>query len=126
MHITSCYYISVAVTATFSDARVICQNFGADLTIIKSPDENDFLYDLVKNYSAPLNAWIGLRRRSDKKFYWLNDTSLLGNYQRWNAGEPNNLGGGEDCAEMLSYNNGTWNDLPCSNSGRVALCQKPF
>ena len=124
MHITSCYYISVAVTATFSDARVICQNFGADLAIIKTPDENDFLFDLVKNYSAPRSAWIGLRREFNTTFYWLDGTPLEGNYQRWGDDEPNDAGGVEDCVEM-STDNGTWNDLVCS-SGLVALCQKPF
>merc|ERR1712043_72744 len=29
-------------------------------------------------------------------------------------GEPNNAGGGEDCAHMYKYGYGEWNDAPCS------------
>ena len=124
MHRKSCYYISPTVTGTFSDARRRCQSLGADLAIIKSANENNFLYNLVKNSTAPKSPWIGLKRKADKNFYWLDNTAVQGNYQRWNDGEPNNAGGKEDCGHMLTNNKGSWNDITCSASGLVALCQK--
>ncbi|XP_068736547.1 versican core protein-like isoform X1 [Montipora capricornis] len=126
MHRKSCYYISPTVTATFSDARRRCKSLGADLAMIKSANENNFLYNLVKISAAPKPAWIGLKRKADNKFYWLDNTPVQGNYQRWKDGEPNDSGGNEDCGHMLTHKNGPWNDASCSASGLVALCQKPL
>ena len=36
-------------------------------------------------------------------------------YSNWASGEPNDYGGGEDCAQFYSDGSG-WNDLPCSDS----------
>ena len=126
MHRKSCYFISPKVTATFSDARRRCKSLGADLAMIKSANENNFLYNLVKISAAPKPAWIGLKRKADNKFYWLDNTPVEGNYQRWKDGEPNDSGGNEDCGHMLTHKNVPWNDASCSASGVVALCQKPL
>ena len=42
-------------------------------------------------------------------------------YTNWAAIEPNNWGGGEDCASMHGPN-GLWNDLPCTVV-RPAVCE---
>ena len=34
-------------------------------------------------------------------------------YTHWNAGEPNNYGGAENCVQFLGYPSYTWNDISC-------------
>ena len=52
-------------------------------------------------------------------FEWLDQSE--NSYTNWADGEPNDLGGGEDCTEML--NNGRWNDKNCT-IGRPYACKK--
>ena len=84
IHGKSCYHaLNDSMAVTHDDARSICQNLGADLAVINSSDENDFIYDLVKNSRSLWRTWIGLRKKADGKFYWLDDldTPLEGNYE---------------------------------------------
>ena len=41
--------------------------------MIKSEDENGFVYDLLSNHRGNRSGWIGLYRKADNKFYWLDD-----------------------------------------------------
>ena len=41
--------------------------------MIKSMDENQFLYDLLRNTSVVRAGDIGLLRRADNKFYWIDN-----------------------------------------------------
>ena len=98
--------------------------------MIKSEDENQFVYDLLRNTSGAHEGWIGLYRKADNKFYWLDDRPAAGNYQKWNDGEPSN-GDGEDCGRIIGYSyenfeKRKWNDTPCSKTSPVAICQWPI
>ena len=127
VHGESCYYIAnTSSSSTWQKSRSFCQNLGADLAGIKSENENQFVYDLLRNTSGDRSGWIGLYRRADRKFYWLDDRPEKGNYQKWNDGEPNYAGGAEDCAHIIGGNyDGKWNDIACSTS-LVAICQWPI
>ena len=46
---------------------------GADLIVIKSEDEDQFVYDLLRNTRGTRHGSIGLYRKADIKFYWLDD-----------------------------------------------------
>ena len=127
VHGESCYYVdSTSSASTWNNSRRFCQELGADLAVIKSEDENQFVYDLLRNSSGARDGWIGLYRKADNKFYWLDDRPEEGNYQKWNDGEPS--GGNEDCGELVGSNGilkkGKWNDKPCSNIGPVSICQR--
>ena len=92
--------------------------------MIKSEDENQFFYDLLRNTIGTPSGWIGLYRRADKKLYWLDGRPEEGNYHKWYDGEPNNFGGAEDCAYVQGGNHGgKWNDGTCLATDRVAICQ---
>ena len=95
---------------------------GADLVVIKSSVEDQF----VSSLTSGGGGWIGLRRKADNSFYWLDDRPAQGNYQNWASGEPNDNGGIEDCAEIFEGGNGKWNDLSCSGTKTTLLCQKSF
>ena len=50
IHGKSCYYVANTSSAsTWNKSRIFCQNLGADLAVIKSEEENQFVYDLLRN-----------------------------------------------------------------------------
>jgi len=130
----SCYLIINIPTLNWSDARRTCQNLGGDLAIVRSAEENNFIFGLVKKQKTirDLGVWLGFTRKSDKKFYWIDDTPLEGHYSPWASAEPNNLNNNEHCGNMFGTGSGQgkWNDLPCClkedliNRAPSILCQK--
>ena len=93
----SCYYVaSTSSVSSRSNSRRFCHNLGADLAVIKSMDENQFLYDLLRNTRDARAGWIGLLRRADKKFYWIDNCTKEVSYEKWHSSKPNNFGGVKD------------------------------
>ncbi|KAL9965175.1 hypothetical protein ACROYT_G028938 [Oculina patagonica] len=131
-HGNSCYHVIDTPTLKWNDARTTCQNLEGDLAIIRSEDENNFIRDLVRNQQTVQNwgAWIGLNRKADTRFYWIDDTPLEGQYSAWASGEPNYLH--EKCVHTFNelHRVGKWNDNRCDLSeaqrwtAPVILCQK--
>ncbi|XP_076593925.1 CD209 antigen-like protein C [Chaetodon auriga] len=102
-----CYYISAhGVTKTWENSRKDCQERGADLVIITTRDEMDFV---KRSYGV---TWIGLFRGKEDTWKWVDGTELKGR-GFWQDGEPNNVDGEENCAEV-SRSAAAWNDVPCS------------
>jgi len=105
---------------------------GADLPIIRSATENNFILDLIRKQETVTHwgAWLGLYRKADTKFYWIDDTPLEGQYSAWGSGEPNF--NHEKCAHVYGKGSrpGKWNDMSCSINAKdlihapVVLCQK--
>ena len=127
------YLIINIRTLKWSDARRTCQMLGGDLAIIKSADENNFIFTLLKKQKTITDwgVWLGLVRKADKKFYWIDDTPLAKGYRAWGSGEPNNARGIEKCGNMYGLGVGKWNDLPCDidpakhwKYAPVILCKK--
>ena len=127
MHGTSCYYVAnSSFASTWKKSRIFCQNLGADLAVIKSEEENQFVYDLLRNTSGDHYGWIGLHRRADKKFYWLDSRPVEGNFKNWGKGEPKK-GRNEDCVHLMrKTTGGKWNYRNCSDTSPVAICQWPI
>jgi len=129
----SCYLIINIPTLNWSDARRTCQHLGGDLAIIRSAEENNFIFGLAKKQKTITDwgVWLGLTRKSDKEFYWIDDTPLTGHYSAWGSGEPNSPNS-EYCSNMFGTGSrqGTWNDIWCSlkedrvNHAPSILCQK--
>ena len=131
---SSCYYVKDTPTLKQSDARQHCQNLGGDLAIIKSENQNNFIFSLIQsqNTFTKWGAWIGIqRRKADGKFYWIDNTPADGSYSIWAGGEPNNAGGSENCVQMYGNHRlgKKWNDFSCElgshvTNAPVILCQK--
>ena len=100
----------------------------ADLAVIESKDENQFVYDLLKNTSDNHHGWIGLYRKDDNKFYWVDGRPQKDQkYHNWATGEPSHHRQGEKCVLLHTGNKkGTWNDNWCSVANYVAVCQRPI
>ena len=76
------------------------------------------------------SAWIGLNRKINDKFYWMDGTPSAGRFSAWAKGEPNSLH--EKCVLILTIEDRpkNWLDSPCTYNGTpqisapVVLCQK--
>ncbi|XP_060772616.1 CD209 antigen-like protein C isoform X2 [Neoarius graeffei] len=103
---SSSYYISQK--KNWTESRKDCKNRGADLVIIDSKDEQDF----INTHLSKSTAWIGLTDLDNEGTWkWVDDTPLGTGY--WRQEEPNNKGE-EDCV-LVTYpkNEQCWNDAKC-------------
>ncbi|XP_036372567.1 C-type lectin domain family 4 member M-like, partial [Megalops cyprinoides] len=114
---SSLYYISTD-TKSWSDSRQDCRERRADLVIITSREEQEFINRLKKH------AWIGLTdSNTEGTWKWVDGTTLTTEY--WMSGEPNNSGD-EDC--VVNYPEYDpqkhWNDVKCSYENNW-ICERP-
>ncbi|KAG7330773.1 hypothetical protein KOW79_004742 [Hemibagrus wyckioides] len=115
---SSIYFISTE-KKSWSEGRHDCIEIGADLVIINSRDEQDF----VEMWRRGEGAWIGANDRdSEGVWKWVDGTTLTSGF--WSSGEPNNKGD-EDCA-VSGYRSEpvpNWVDVSCS-SEYIWICEK--
>lgn len=119
-HEGSCYWFSRA-GLTWAEADRYCQLEDAHLLVINSWEEQKF----VAQHMGSFHIWIGLTDR-DGSWKWVDGTEYRSNYKNWAFTQPDNwqgheLGGSEDCVEVLS--DGHWNDNFCQQVNRWA-CEK--
>ena len=88
---------------------------GAHLAIPQSAAEQQILLSLTSGWT-----WIGVVRAEQGKPGFVDVKRGVLMWENWKSGEPNNVGGNEDCAQ--AYRDGLWNDVPCSIA-RDAICQ---
>lgn len=103
---------------TWDEARAFCKARGADLVVVESEEENEFL-----TASGLPATWIGLSdTETEGTFLWVDGDAPASAF--WNADEPNDSGGAEDCAGIFTSGDsaGTWNDFDCS-SERAFVCE---
>ncbi|XP_028282787.1 C-type lectin domain family 4 member M-like [Parambassis ranga] len=101
----SYYYIS-SDTKSWQDSKADCVQKGADLVIINSKEEQNFLRKFQKR------VWIGLKE-TEGVWKWVDGTQLSRSF--WMPGEPNNHEDkDEDCGEITNYDQeNSWNDATC-------------
>nr|BAD98919.1 mannose-binding lectin [Lethenteron camtschaticum] len=107
---------------TYADARRHCRGLGGELAAPRSASDNEALRLVVP---AGEYAYIGVddTGREGTFTYAAGGGGPLG-YNNWNAGEPNNAGGDEDCAVIVA-NGGKWNDVRCSRECHF-VCELPL
>ncbi|HRI64482.1 MAG TPA: CotH kinase family protein, partial [Polyangium sp.] len=94
----------------WSAAENDCRIQGGHLVSIHSLQELQTLEMRASSLSMG-DFWMGFNdRMTEGSFVWTDGTPR--DFELWNAGEPNDYGAGEDCAEV--YTNGNWNDLDCA------------
>jgi len=79
---------------------------------------------LQSEFGTDGNYWIGFNDK-DVEGTWVWDDGSNVSYENWTGGQPDNHGGGEDCAEYLAGEAGKWNDRSCSTN-REAYYQFPM
>jgi hypothetical protein len=91
-------------TATFDDANADCVAGGGTLVTLHSEPE----YEIVRSIAASGDPWIGAHDRNEEcnitisgcVFEWVTGEPWL--FAPWSIGQPNNLGGDENCTRSLS------------------------
>nr|Q8HY10.1 RecName: Full=C-type lectin domain family 4 member M; AltName: Full=CD209 antigen-like protein 1; AltName: CD_antigen=CD299 [Nomascus concolor]AAL89530.1 putative CD209L1 protein [Nomascus concolor] len=115
----NCYFISNS-QRNWHDSVTACQEVGAQLVVIKSAEEQNFLQ--LQSSRSNRFTWMGLSDLNQEgTWQWVDGSPLSSSFQRyWNSGEPNNSGD-EDCAE---FSGSGWNDNRC-NVDNYWICKKP-
>ncbi|HVV83605.1 MAG TPA: lectin-like protein [Kofleriaceae bacterium] len=116
-------YTMIDATAARAAAEATCAATGAHLIVLDTPGEWTTVAPLWTDPFA--DTWLGLTRAADGQNLWAWETGapLDTAMATWNAGEPNDSGGIEDCVEAGGAAGG-WNDLACDQPRR-ALCERP-
>ncbi|XP_036438826.1 C-type lectin domain family 4 member M-like [Colossoma macropomum] len=116
---SSLYYISSR--KNWTESRQDCRQRGADLVIINTKEEQEF----ITNNLGSSRAWIGLTDTDEEGVWkWVDGSELTTKF--WIPGEPNGHGH-ENCA-VIGHRLGTswsWADFPC-NDRLVWICEKPL
>ncbi|KAL3969677.1 voltage-dependent calcium channel L type alpha-1F [Sarotherodon galilaeus] len=111
----SCYLLSES-SDSWHSARKHCTDQGADLVVIDSPEEQNFVTSFTEKWT-----WIGLNDiEQEGTWKWVDGTPLT--LQYWASGQPDDLWLSEDCAH-IRYQGGSWNDERCENSLQW-VCEK--
>lgn len=107
--------ILINAPQSFDSATVTCQGLGAHLAILSTMALDTAGEQLV----GTRDTFIGLTdRTTEGQFLWVNGTVLT--FSNWEAGEPNNGGGGtlENCAIIAGTRpQKGWDDRPCAPVG---------
>ncbi|XP_074551396.1 C-type lectin domain family 10 member A-like [Halichoeres trimaculatus] len=119
----SCYLFSTQ-EKSWEESRQDCRATGADLVVIESLEEQEFI-----SKSAKADSWIGLSDRDDEGTWkWVDGSSLTQGF--WWGPQPDNGRGDpqygeEDCAHLtpVRRKEENWNDLKCDVS-MLWICEK--
>uniref|UniRef100_A0A3Q2VWU0 C-type lectin domain-containing protein n=1 Tax=Haplochromis burtoni TaxID=8153 RepID=A0A3Q2VWU0_HAPBU len=103
----SLYYVS-STKNTWNDSREDCLQRGADLVIINSREEQNFIREFKKR------TWIGLTdTEKEQTWKWVDGTT-----------PTISLIVDEDCGEIYFYEReNSWNDTPCDTK-KVWICER--
>ena len=112
----TCYSYFTSTGINWADSRLQCVSRGSDLATIKSSEDNTLLYNLT---TSGLFCWIGLHdQNTENTFVWADGSDS--SYRNWDVGEPNNVGGTQDCTWM--WGGGYWDDDHCIESKSCYYC----
>ena len=126
-HTHSCYRMTSDRRYLMRNARQRCKEVLADLPIIKSQSENDFICSLMENKDIEY-VWLGMERNKSG-FFWFDgspaEPSQGALYSAWKDKELE-IGNWKhkNCA-FLELNTKKWRDHKCISKKNIyVLCQK--
>jgi len=132
-----CYKVLRDIPRNWTQAKTACRQANGYLAEITTQAENEVVLQYLADFEN-VDVWIGLNdRETEKEYEWSKSRTKLGEFNNWNAGEPNNgepHWGEEDCvflyARSLSADR-KWNDVNCkinseNHYGLYALCEYDF
>ena len=110
-----CYQVSNAL-GSWNKSRELCVSFGADLVVVDSKEEMDF----ISRYGG--DTWLGATdEASEGMWRWVDGTVLSVDNPSWSGGKP--VGGKDkNCLRVWGQHNITWTDESCE-ANRYGLCE---
>ncbi|KAJ8362418.1 hypothetical protein AAFF_G00375760 [Aldrovandia affinis] len=119
---SKCYYFST-VGKSWQDSRSDCLKQVADLVIIESKEEQDF----ISKHTGGYGYWIGLSdSETEGTWLWVDGIPLQKDKAFWRTGQPDDYYGSQDCAATLGVWgqwSGGWFDAPCHVPLRRSVCK---
>uniref|UniRef100_H3C3E4 C-type lectin domain-containing protein n=1 Tax=Tetraodon nigroviridis TaxID=99883 RepID=H3C3E4_TETNG len=115
-----CYLFSSDLK-TWLEANAYCLEQNSNLMSIQ--DVHERLW--VRTQIGAEIFWIGLNDRvTEGVWEWSDGTPYVEYLSFWMLGQPDDWGEepGEDCGQVVGYNNGHWNDDNCNNK-RKYICK---
>ncbi|XP_030207521.1 CD209 antigen-like protein C isoform X2 [Gadus morhua] len=113
LYFNNTFYLMSSTMKSWKDSREDCLQRNADLVVINSRVEQDFIM------RWHIESWIGLSiRGTEGNWEWVDGTSITLSY--WEVGEPNRYKQEEDCVEV---GNNNWADVSC-NDLNLWICEK--
>ena len=94
------------------DARDNCRFVGYELAAIRNASENEWLFDQAIAQRRETRWWFGYSDR-EREGRWQWSDLATSSYENWGEDEPNSFLGEEDCADLMTWESGFWNDDGC-------------
>ncbi|XP_062142907.1 tetranectin-like protein [Drosophila sulfurigaster albostrigata] len=105
------YYIEESEEVNWFGALNKCRAIGGHLVSFENLNE---LNAVKRKLQTGKDYWIGIYDLADEGQFISVATGKMPTYFDWTSGEPNNLGGVEDCGELNSYYEYKMNDDTCT------------
>lgn len=121
----SCY-IAIQKFEPWFLAMELCKALSGYLVQLESPEENRFIQNYVRglhsNHNIDYRYWIGAHDLAVEGHWTWAFTHDRIQYFDWAPGEPNSLGGDQDCMEIQSVQGYHWDDNAC-DAKLYAVCE---
>ena len=109
-------YFVIKQALPYRAAAEACKALNGHLAVFDSPEAY-----ADSGVRQPGGFWIGINDIEAEGVYVAEPDGERVSVTNWRAGEPNNVGGNEDCV-MVDGSTGQWNDGNCEHS-LPAFCQ---
>ncbi|MEE2903227.1 MAG: lectin-like protein [Myxococcota bacterium] len=106
------YLICLDDKQNWENSRKACASLGGRLVVFETQEESDEVSDTVREWTNQ-TFWMALSDRSEEGLWAWTNGSTLTYSSSWANNEPNDWGGGEDCAEGNFRGPRKWNDAKC-------------
>ncbi|XP_061837872.2 C-type mannose receptor 2 isoform X1 [Nerophis lumbriciformis] len=117
----SCYQFNFQATLSWNEARISCQQQGADLLSITKLHEQTYINGFLTGYSAAL--WLGLNDLDINGGWQWPDSSPL-KYINWEPEQPNHEDE-ENCVVIRTESSGRWQNRDCSDALPYVCKKRP-
>ncbi|KAK3525605.1 hypothetical protein QTP70_000425 [Hemibagrus guttatus] len=108
-------YIPFTTAKNWTNALFYCRQYYKDLAVVTTDEENQRVHALIGNMA---DAWLGMYRARLNVNIWLWADQTPSSYFQWDANQPSNNDGYQNCVEMMPEG---WNDQFCKEE-RFYVC----